>query len=262
MNGWMDGWIKWRYQHWGCFCHRCHGDGWWRAGHYDPGDSAAVWLHLPPGQISTPAGEILSSAKGQKDKPILRQTKRNVVLLSLSQSVFFCSSSFLLQTLMALSAPLVINSGSACRKLAAATAVLCACLCWVTTWRRSRSQKAMWPWGLPDARMGGPSNGRHRESQSALRAKTERETESERRHLFWKRACWLVPSPAWSSLVFRPIGCCEWWCGLTPCQCQPHLPQDSAKCYVGFFYFILKKNRQRQTDRQNAVQTPKSHLRT
>lgn len=42
-----------------------------------------------------------------------------------------CSSFYgpVRQTLMALSAPLVINSGSACRKLAAATAVLCACLC-------------------------------------------------------------------------------------------------------------------------------------
>lgn len=61
-------------------------------------------------------------------------------------------------TLIALSAPLVTNSGSPCKKVAAATAVLWACLCWVTSWRRSRSQNAMWPWGLPDATMGGPSD--------------------------------------------------------------------------------------------------------
>lgn len=60
---------------------------------------------------------------------------------------------------MALSAPVVISSGSPCRKVAAATAVLWACLCCVTIWRRSRSQKAMWPWGLPDATIGGPSDG-------------------------------------------------------------------------------------------------------
>lgn len=84
---------------------------------------------------------------------------------------------FLFQTLIALSAPLVINSGSACRKLAAATAVLCACLCWVTTWRRSRSQKAMWPWGLPDARMGGPSDGGREDKLERVRTHGERRKE-------------------------------------------------------------------------------------
>lgn len=75
-----------------------------------------------------------------------------VVLTRLHYSAFVCF------TLMALSAPLVTNSGSPCKNVAAAMAVLWACLCWVTSWRRSRSQNAMWPWGLPDATMGGPSD--------------------------------------------------------------------------------------------------------
>lgn len=58
---------------------------------------------------------------------------------------------------MALSAPFVTNSGSPCKNVAAAMDVLCTCLCWVTSCRRSRSQNAMWPWGLPDAKIGGPS---------------------------------------------------------------------------------------------------------
>ena len=75
-------------------------------------------------------------------------------------------------TLMALSAPFVTNSGSPCRKVAVATAVLWACLCCVTSWRRSRSQNAMWPWGLPDAMMGGPSareRERERERENIVR---------------------------------------------------------------------------------------------
>lgn len=142
-------------------------------------------------------------------------------------------------TLMALSAPLVIRSGSACKKVAPATAVLWACLCWVTTWRRSRSQNAMWPWGLPDAKMGGPSDRERERLRIHGEKKRERDQWARDYHLylFWRRACWLVPSPAWSSLVFHPIGCCEWWCGPSPCQRQPRLLQDSEK--GSLFFFIL-----------------------
>lgn len=78
---------------------------------------------------------------------------------------------------MVLSAPVVISSGSPCKKVAAATAVLWACLCCVTIWRRSRSQNAMWPWGLPDATIGGPSDGeRERETLRIHVWVSERET--------------------------------------------------------------------------------------
>lgn len=126
------------YQHWGCFFHRFHDDEWCWVGHCGPDDNATAWLRLPPDQISRP----------EKDNNIVQ-------CLTSSFQVF--PSVLLSSTLMALSAPFVTSSGSPCRKVAAATAVLWACLCWATSWRRSKSQNAMWPWGLVDATIGGPS---------------------------------------------------------------------------------------------------------
>lgn len=170
---------------------------------------------------------------------------------------------FVCLTLMALSAPLVTNSGSPCRKVAAATAVLWACLCWAASWRRSRSQNAMCPWGLPDATMGGPSEGGSdwllinwwwtewliNDSDQILITEKSKDPGSDQSrpadlgqvsgvkghrrddhlYLFWKRASWLVPSPAWSSSVSRPIGCCGWWCGPLPYRCRPRPPRDSGR---------------------------------
>lgn len=146
---------------------------WWRMV-----TGGALWPWRLRSSLAPPASwSNIHTCRGnspfsQQDEPISRQIKRKLFLLSLSQPIFFLLA-FLSQTLMVLSAPLVISSGSACRKLAAATAVLWACLCWVTTWQRSRSQKAMWPWGLPDARMGGPSN-RGRERGRAMKVQMER----------------------------------------------------------------------------------------
>lgn len=95
----------------------------------DGGGRGAVTLATPQQSGSTPLlvkypylqgiCSYLDDLCGGKD--LLGSELTEQVFLPLVQPLCF--------TLMALSAPLVIRSGSACKKLAPATAVLWACLC-------------------------------------------------------------------------------------------------------------------------------------